>query len=331
MCENEKVCNENRMCINITAKDYFNELKLMEEQYGQEEDLYPWIYMLLQMAECKKREVQGDNYKSVSIRDIHDMNDRRKNALVLSDNQRRIRSCFEGKGGYPDLAVLCKNGNTLLGCVEIKPTFDFKNKKISELKDYILFDFNKEYKIINKLFIKSFVLNFDEKDKTEIIKSVLDNRKFRLKEKENEFAVDGNDLCDIPEFQRCSIKSISWDFDSDPPLEGDYRTTLIGHIEHFRKTIFTNGLEFYFFTIMNGSIKIKKIADLRKAYNKYKNCTDNDGSEEIVAELYQGDISKSEVEETDGEWTKLIKGLANNINWHEEPTVKITNTEKEKE
>ena len=35
------------MNIEFTVEDYFKELQLMEAQYGQEEELYPWIYMML--------------------------------------------------------------------------------------------------------------------------------------------------------------------------------------------------------------------------------------------------------------------------------------------
>ena len=45
---------EINMNIKFTVEDYFKELQLMEAQYGQEEELYPWIYMLLQMVESKK-------------------------------------------------------------------------------------------------------------------------------------------------------------------------------------------------------------------------------------------------------------------------------------
>ena len=35
------------MNIEFTVEDYFKELQLMEAQYGQEEELYPWIYRWL--------------------------------------------------------------------------------------------------------------------------------------------------------------------------------------------------------------------------------------------------------------------------------------------
>ena len=33
------------MIIDFTVAEYFEQLQLMEEQYGQEEDLFPWIYV----------------------------------------------------------------------------------------------------------------------------------------------------------------------------------------------------------------------------------------------------------------------------------------------
>ena len=45
------------MNIKFTVEDYFKELQLMESQYGQEEELYPWVYMLLQMIEIRKKEI----------------------------------------------------------------------------------------------------------------------------------------------------------------------------------------------------------------------------------------------------------------------------------
>ena len=51
----------------VSVKEYFDELLLMEKQYGQEEELYPWIYMLLKMAECKKKEILGKEYTADGI------------------------------------------------------------------------------------------------------------------------------------------------------------------------------------------------------------------------------------------------------------------------
>ena len=49
------------MEINFTIEEYFEELKLMEQQYGHEEELYVFINMLLRM---------GCNTKDLSIRSV---------------------------------------------------------------------------------------------------------------------------------------------------------------------------------------------------------------------------------------------------------------------
>lgn len=56
------------MNIEFTVEDYFKELQLMESQYGQEEELYPWVYMLLQMIESRKKEILKEDYNKLSLR-----------------------------------------------------------------------------------------------------------------------------------------------------------------------------------------------------------------------------------------------------------------------
>ena len=46
------------MKIKLTLKDYLRQLQLMNKQYAQEEALYPWIYMLLQMTKHKDVSIQ---------------------------------------------------------------------------------------------------------------------------------------------------------------------------------------------------------------------------------------------------------------------------------
>ena len=59
---------EINMNIKFTVEDYFKELQLMESQYGQEEELYPWVYMLLQMIESRKKEILKEDYNKLSLR-----------------------------------------------------------------------------------------------------------------------------------------------------------------------------------------------------------------------------------------------------------------------
>ena len=56
------------MNIEFTVEDYFKELQLMESQYGQEEELYPWVYMLLQMIESRKKEILKEVIKFLQIK-----------------------------------------------------------------------------------------------------------------------------------------------------------------------------------------------------------------------------------------------------------------------
>ena len=122
------------MEINITALDYFRELELMENQYGQEEDLYPWIYMLLQMAEYKKS--KGENYHSISIRDVH--NWKKKGApkdMIESCKKTILNKISSNLGGPPEFLILDTNKNSkqpdFLGAIEMKI---FKDSGTLELK-----------------------------------------------------------------------------------------------------------------------------------------------------------------------------------------------------
>ena len=113
------------MNIHISVKEYFNELRLMKKQFGQEEDLYPWIYMLLQMAECKKRKALGENYQPVSMRFV---------ASASKADSVQGRKQISAYGTFPDIAIFSKDFNAseqikankdkILGCVEAKKISD---------------------------------------------------------------------------------------------------------------------------------------------------------------------------------------------------------------
>ena len=85
------------MKIEFGVQEYFNELKLMDaQQYGQEEELYPWVYMLLQMAESRKKEILKECYQGVSIRDVHNGVKKKDNELIKllhqkNENMENIR------------------------------------------------------------------------------------------------------------------------------------------------------------------------------------------------------------------------------------------------
>lgn len=109
----------------MTLEQYMRELWLMDKQYGQEEELYPLINMLLR---------DGANTEKLSIRDVN------KGKRIKTENENKNveqRKYIDGFGSFPDLAIFDenfpegqepKNGeegeNTILkniyGCVEAK-------------------------------------------------------------------------------------------------------------------------------------------------------------------------------------------------------------------
>ena len=100
------------MDINMSLKDYLEELRLMEKQYGQEEGLYPLIYMLLKNCAMDP----------VSIRAV---------AKGHSADSEEGIELIKGISGFPDIVILGKefkknninideNINKMYGCVEVK-------------------------------------------------------------------------------------------------------------------------------------------------------------------------------------------------------------------
>lgn len=76
----------------MTLEQYMRELWLMDKQYGQEEELYPLINMLLR---------DGVNAENLSIRDVH------KSQRIKADNNKNVKSrkYIDGFGSFPDLAI----------------------------------------------------------------------------------------------------------------------------------------------------------------------------------------------------------------------------------
>lgn len=98
----------------MTLEQYMRELWLMDKQYGQEEELYPLINMLLR---------DGPNMENLSIRDVH-KGERANNV--------KSRKYIDGFGSFPDLAIfdesfpdlsdenIVSNLQKIYGCVEAK-------------------------------------------------------------------------------------------------------------------------------------------------------------------------------------------------------------------
>ena len=110
----------------MTLEQYMRELWLMDKQYGQEEELYPLINMLLR---------DGANTEKLSIRDVH-------NAIRFCEKS--LRKYINGFGGYPDLAIWNEQFgekedekvilNRIYGCVEVKSNIKNSEQVEGEVK-----------------------------------------------------------------------------------------------------------------------------------------------------------------------------------------------------
>ena len=187
ICNTDKYKREGELTMKIEfgVQEYFNELKLMDAQFGQEEELYPWIYMLLQMAECRKKEILKEWYQGVSIRDVHNGEKRKDNDLIKLLRQKK---------GFPDHVILERKYGEykILGCSEIKKNkkFNLMEKQyevesfLTPIKYNVEFFFNTDDIIENINENKDFFCNLNTENKTEeekisIIKeSIKDNKDY---------------------------------------------------------------------------------------------------------------------------------------------------------
>lgn len=184
------------MNIEFTVEDYFKELQLMESQYGQEEDLYPLIYMLLQMAECRKKHILEEQYNPLSIRDVHNaQSSSSSNVSKLS----KIKRMLTAKLGVPDFAVLDIDSKHFLGCIEIKQIDD--SLKIKEE--------NASFPKTNNINVtkKKIKYIFDAKELIKILKNInsstVNDIEQKLKSIEKPY---------IPEIDDLIIKKLNEDF-----------------------------------------------------------------------------------------------------------------------
>ena len=117
----------------MTLAEYMRELVLMKRQYGQEEELYPLINMLLRYKQDgnenddkKKNDNLKENMKHLSLRQV-------ANAVRIKEDE--TRNLMMGYGSFPDFTILDEgyglNNKKMYGCVEVKavsdPLFKFDN------------------------------------------------------------------------------------------------------------------------------------------------------------------------------------------------------------
>lgn len=313
------------MKIEFGVQEYFNELKLMDAQYGQEEELYPWIYMLLQMAECRKKEILKEWYQEVSIRDVH--------RAVKSQIDNEIKLKLLEKRGVPDIVILNIKKYSFKtqfgGCVEVKKLDD--DLKIKEGQGYSKEDlkrtnikatyrFNLENienvealsrqikkKLGKKLKIDESKVNYIGSWRNGplhtfevILDEDLDNVELGKINKEISIKIDEKNI-----IYYLASKKENWECKE---IHGWFdEQQIISHLEKFKKVLYTNGLEFYYLVLNEKKIDVKKIADLQPMYAEYKE--NSTPSPQLL-------LASST------EWDRLIAGLTS-IDWHKKPVAEI--------
>ena len=183
------------MKIEFGVQEYFDELKLMDAQYGQEEELYPWIYMLLQMAESRK----GDDHERLSIRDVHNL--KRYNWLDGSTRGEMLYRVRE-KLGAPDFIILDSEMKQFCGCVEMK-TLNSTLKMQKPKKDAVKNKNGYRVKINQGLEAKKYKIEYRENIKNPTDKAI-ESCKGKIQSELNQVLVEEKQL-NITHSQRGNV------------------------------------------------------------------------------------------------------------------------------
>ena len=331
------------MKIKITVAEYFEQLLLMEQQYGLEEELYPWIYMILHMVECVKQKKQGENYNPISIRDVHNYKEKTI-PMDIEEPRRQVFIKIVEKLGPPEFIILTKKTEKILGCIEMKRRKEFvelineslNNKKSTkrEYKVNILKPIKVELKysvVIKSESRKKDIVDWKRKIKNELNKNKIGFSNIELRgQNRNTFyfyvEIDNLDekviekitaynpeIKNIYKFNKFDI----WENEALINCEGGNLITrqLVSHLEKYAKVIYTDGLRFYYLELKdkdekNNIIYVEKIADLQHMYDEF--CQDKENWKP----------------QKGNQWDKLLLKLRK-IDWHSEPIVKISTDNKE--
>ena len=337
------------MKIEFGVQEYFNELKLMDAQYGQEEELYPWIYMLLQMAECRKKEIFKEWYQGVSIRDVHNGQS--------AENNSELKKSFKGNVRFPDFVILDRkvDVDSKNGCVEIKK--NTQSLKLIEEK-YLK---NDEGQFNIKLSCSTYIVDI-RCILEEIKKTNLDDNDIQKIENACNYAEKGDlaitieiknalEIAIKKELKEQNIITLSTSYsanqyerilemfyykNADGLVEKNkelnitlYGKTITinrdaeekkdvicalpedvaGYFENYTKVLYTNGLEFYYL-VLNEE---KNYIDVKKIADLQPMYSDFKETSTPSTQLLL---------EASAEWDRLIAGLTS-IDWHKDPVAKI--------
>ena len=316
--------------IDLSVKEYFEQLQLMETQYGMEEELYPWIYMLLCSVDNNKQKLLGESYGGISIRDVHNA---KSGGEALQGITKDIKK-FMQKSAFPEFALFNRNidsnnGCQCFGCVEIK-VLGMHYIELGNKVEYIIKKNPKKYEYEMKFMKK------DDSGKAEYYCFGINKSQYeKLKSKNYDFLVDfdrENNKIEVTYYEnnhkqhlkitgfyqkkyngRRSVNTYVREipiWNTVKPFDNDIVAEMVSHITNYKKVLYTNGLQFCYIECLDDSLDnnqinftVTEIANLNNYYIAYK---------------------KKRIVENNAilEWEKLKLGLMS-IEWQKNP-IEIT-------
>lgn len=300
----------------MELKEYMREIYLMNNQYGQEEELYPLINILLR---------QTINDKTLSIRDIH-------NARTVKDNN--TREALKGDGGFPDIVILSENFgsndeylNEKYGCIEAKTKLpspkDITIDKDARNRTICFKESEVSINNIEQYWVKKGNAKFGEHNFPDEIVVEYCNDTVLIMPKSNSKKV--NYYLEIPreKFGNCFIMGLKkedkeWSFTvKKTTLNGitglKHEDQLVGELLNYGKVIYTDGLTWLLLEIDKNKLeKENEIHFYGCVIGKLKS---HESFKDIAGDSFEDKWKKiDDVEAYYKEWDTLMYNLSI-INW----------------
>ena len=324
------------MQIKFTVEEYFRELKLMQRQYGQEEELYPLINILLRG--------HINSTQDVSIRSVAGA----RYAKIVSG-----RKLLSGGGKvFPDIAILstsaCMNECKVLaeecirnsreyiyGCVEAKKVGaqllefkEFNEDDKSEAIYSVLYERKIQKRLNENGKYNCYTLNLNEQDVPQkfLEKFCKSEKWLQLKDCEEEnwnWVVEKNykrmptSENDVNYRILEQFKNIS--FNDSIKLERQDVSEILNEIIWYEKVLYTNGEIWKYLELESIKLKDNKQWDCEEFRKKYFNKEETlEQIETITIKCFticKLDLGKNASDiDNQKEWNRLEKNLSR-INW----------------
>ena len=284
--ENTSNDSQPKVEISMSFGEYLEELRLIERQYGQEEALYPLVYMILK-----------DSFNNVN-KDKNEKINAKYLSMLLVANARSTdklegRELIQGYASFPDIAIFDKefcigkdnqdNEKKIYGCVEMKKL----GEKLLPLKDEE-YELKIEYQDQLWLWPSSMKPQYKYYMSFEKSKKINVNRKSKIVEFVNghckieetvengwkEYNLSNNKMVTIDSI--LNRESIKFQIEVNNPMIIlantkdtqeyliDDAGQLIGELLWYGRVIYTNGLQWKYLEVTECSGKVPKDSGTEK-------------------------------------------------------------------